>query len=366
MKSNRLLKRSLLFIPDISGFTKFVNETEIVHGVHIISELLEIIIKSNTLNLKVAEIEGDAVLFYKHTNKKPSIDDIFEQCKKMFVAFHQHIKLYDRDRICNCGSCSSAPQLTLKFIIHYGDVIERNILGHFQLMGADVTTVHKLLKNDILENEYILISENSYAKTPSKKIPNWFNLITESEEYNGVGNVVYQYGNLIQLLKEIPELPQKENVQDDPIQVSLDWKINHSIEETFNLISGLERKHEWANVKAIEFDKNKIERIGSQHECITAAGTFRIKTIQNEKNSDAMIFSEMTEATAIFPTTIQTFTLKKSGLDSCIVYYEARFKKSFFNVYVFKKILLSGLPKAIKNLKRVLDEDVSKTKLKKQ
>ena len=35
-----------IFIPDITGFTSFVNQTEIEHSQHIISELLEVIIDS--------------------------------------------------------------------------------------------------------------------------------------------------------------------------------------------------------------------------------------------------------------------------------------------------------------------------------
>ena len=55
--------RGLLFIPDISGFTRFVNETEINHSRLIIQELLEILINANELNLEISEIEGDAILF---------------------------------------------------------------------------------------------------------------------------------------------------------------------------------------------------------------------------------------------------------------------------------------------------------------
>jgi hypothetical protein len=55
----------LLFIPDISGFTKFVNETEIEHSRYIIEELLENIINSNQIVLTNYEIEGYAVLFYR-------------------------------------------------------------------------------------------------------------------------------------------------------------------------------------------------------------------------------------------------------------------------------------------------------------
>ena len=57
--------RGLLFIPDISGFTRFVNEIEIEHTRHIIQQLLEVLINANKIGLEISEIEGDAILFYK-------------------------------------------------------------------------------------------------------------------------------------------------------------------------------------------------------------------------------------------------------------------------------------------------------------
>ena len=55
---------SLILIPDISGFTSFVKHNDISHSEHIISELLEVIINSNLLDLKIADIGGDEVFFY--------------------------------------------------------------------------------------------------------------------------------------------------------------------------------------------------------------------------------------------------------------------------------------------------------------
>ena len=59
------MPRSLLFIPDISGFTKFVQTTEVEHSQHVISELLEVLISANTQELKLAEIEGDGLFFIR-------------------------------------------------------------------------------------------------------------------------------------------------------------------------------------------------------------------------------------------------------------------------------------------------------------
>ena len=59
--------KALIFIPDISGFTKFVTKCAIDHSNQIISNLINIIVDSNQLGLQVAEIEGDAVLFKRNS-----------------------------------------------------------------------------------------------------------------------------------------------------------------------------------------------------------------------------------------------------------------------------------------------------------
>jgi len=85
---------SLIFIPDITGFTEFVDQTAVVHGEHIISELLELIIDEDVLGCTVSEVEGDAVLFYKESSV-PSVPELVEQATKTFTKFHYHLKDYD-------------------------------------------------------------------------------------------------------------------------------------------------------------------------------------------------------------------------------------------------------------------------------
>ena len=59
-----LQQEGFIFVPDISGFTQFVNSVELEHSRHIIAELLGLLIESNPMQLKISEVEGDAILFY--------------------------------------------------------------------------------------------------------------------------------------------------------------------------------------------------------------------------------------------------------------------------------------------------------------
>src|SRR5262245_34994576 len=64
-----MAERAIILIPDISGFTGFTGATEIDHAAHITTELLELIVASNETDFTLAEIEGDAVLFYRKDRK---------------------------------------------------------------------------------------------------------------------------------------------------------------------------------------------------------------------------------------------------------------------------------------------------------
>ena len=71
---------TLLCIPDISGFTEFMSETDFELSSKVIPSLLNKIVYSNEIGLKISEIEGDAVLFYK-AGELPPFKELIEQCR---------------------------------------------------------------------------------------------------------------------------------------------------------------------------------------------------------------------------------------------------------------------------------------------
>lgn len=176
----------MIFIPDISGFTKFVHDFDIKLGKEIISELLSTILNTNILNLKVSEIEGDAILFYKY-GTLPTLKDLMSQYELMLIAFKK--KLYELTK----GHPSLIPILSLKLIVHYGVIAEYKLYGFRKLYGVTVVDAHNLLKNNIPSNNYILITKDFLHQFQSQKtneiiLPEWV-----TQRTTKVGDLSFTY-----------------------------------------------------------------------------------------------------------------------------------------------------------------------------
>src|SRR5688500_3389665 len=196
----------LLFIPDISGFTKFVNETEIEHSRYIIGELLENIINSNQIGLTISEVEVDAVLFYRF-GKTPSLKEIYSQVESMFCNFQKQLKNYETRRACQCSACIAAINLSLKVVSHYGEFSTYNVQKYSKLIGKDVIVAHQLLKNDIDRHEYWLVTSDLFNSKTNSDLPEWITWQQGSKQTEK-GEVTFHYSMLSQL---------KEKVHPDPI-----------------------------------------------------------------------------------------------------------------------------------------------------
>lgn len=303
---------ALIFIPDISGFTKFIKETDILHSSHIITELLEILIDANTLGLELSEIEGDAVLFYKKGDFPP-FKKIVKQCEEMFIKFHNHLKLYTRDRICQCGACSTAEHLTLKFVIHYGSITIRQVQNHIKLMGPDVILAHRLLKNNIKVREYMLLSgkQNELMALNGASF-NWIKLQEDSTEYEEFGIVDYKYSSLTPLYDRIQELPARTEAKKykNPLSVSL--VIKAPLNFIHSIITDLSLKSQWASgVKKVKIDNSKLERVGTKHECFLPFMVLNIETTQNMISEGRVEYAERTHNVRMLPGLTSFFIIER-------------------------------------------------------
>lgn len=147
------------FIPDISGFSSFVNDTEIEHGQQITKELLETIIDSNELLMDIYEIEGDAIFFYSR-DEMFSPDMLYVATKKILANFRKKREELNKNRNCQCGACGGISKLTLKFFVHLDKIDEIKIKHFTKFYGKGLLKVHLLMKNNIPDKEYLLFTED--------------------------------------------------------------------------------------------------------------------------------------------------------------------------------------------------------------
>ena len=141
----------MLFIPDISGFTELVHSVDVLTGKQITYELLSAVMSQNLLNLNVSEVEGDAVLFYRY-GPVPTVNELMQQYSAMMKAF-------EAKRAALEESLGHSLHLALKIIAHYGAITEYQIGPFKKLYGEVVVDAHRLLKNAIQSNSYLLLTD---------------------------------------------------------------------------------------------------------------------------------------------------------------------------------------------------------------
>ncbi len=180
--------KALLVIADISGFTRFMKSHKKAadDAMRVVVELLKAVISSAALPLKLAEVEGDAAFFYAicedDGESTHELAAIKKQVMSFFRSFNQTLHRLRALNLCAVG----AQDLRLKVIIHFGEVAIEHIHGFDKLFGMDVILAHRLLKNSVPSQEYVLMSESAY-----NRLDGFHQLEPErqTEYYDGIGAV---------------------------------------------------------------------------------------------------------------------------------------------------------------------------------
>ena len=349
--------KGLIFIPDISGFTRFVNEVEIDHSRHIIQELLEVIINSNKIGLEISEIEGDAILFYKYGDS-PDLKDVYEQVEKMFREFHKHLLAYDHRRFCQCKACVGAIDLTLKVITHYGEFTGYNVKNFSKLIGKDIIVAHQLLKNDIDQHEYWLVTDGLAGDKISKELSgdlNW----NKSAKQTETGTIPFQYTQLGHLKNDLPTDPPLQLEIKNKVKVLSFYKEYDA--DIISLLHGVVDFHTrkmWQDgVKEVEdVTYSDLPRLGTSHRCILDKGQQIMYSSSYSFTPEKIVYSETDEKkTGSIYSTFQKITENRTGLTVEIYLKKNPVLLSLFKIFQKKKMERS-FQRSLENLQVFMKE----------
>jgi len=286
--------KGLLFIPDISGFSRFVNEVEIEHSRFIIQQLLEVLLRANDSGLQISEIEGDAILFYKF-GEPVELSALYTQVEKMFRAFHQYLGVYDNRKICQCKACISAVALTLKVITHYGEFTPLSVQQFDKLIGKAVIVAHQLLKNDIPQHEYWLVTQDLHRQPT--ELTQWMQWNKSSKETES-GEISFYYTQLGPLKNDIPKpsIPQELSKKTKMLSVSRDYDVD--IKTLCYTVVHFEFRHLWhVGIKTIDEVEHFLPGVGSRHRRVLDNGKTELMYISSfvYDPEGKTIFSETNE-----------------------------------------------------------------------
>jgi len=166
-----MVDQALLMIADIAGYTRYMqlHRLSLAHSQVITGRLLKAVVRGAP-QLKLIETEGDAVFFYQPIDPAtaPTADTVTDLALTMHAAFHSEQDRMSALNMCNCAACVEAGNLRVKFVAHVGQVAMQMIKRRAQLVGVDVIAVHRMLKNAVPIEEYVLISDPIYQQcTPA-------------------------------------------------------------------------------------------------------------------------------------------------------------------------------------------------------
>jgi hypothetical protein len=184
------IKQIFIILVDISGYTNFIrmHKVSLLHAEKIIGELMESILDAVEAPVIAHEILGDAISLYALDDGTSNLaDGIYDQLEKYFQAFRDREAYLLREcGFCFCEACNNVGRLKLKAILHAGEAAFTKVRDIQKISGVDVIIAHRMLKNSIPSDEYILATESFLSKCRSLDTADFE---SHMEEYAGVGPV---------------------------------------------------------------------------------------------------------------------------------------------------------------------------------
>jgi hypothetical protein len=185
----RKAQTGYLILADISGYTSFIAQTEIEHAEKAISILLETIIEKMDDVVTIVKLEGDAVFSYVPDDQMPDNNAMLELIDDTYRIFRDSAAALHAQATCPCKACRAIPTLDLKFLVHHGEYIIQQVAGIKDLLGNDVTLIHRLAKNGVTEstgwNGYALFTSHCLERMQTDKNP----FVRQAETYEHLGDV---------------------------------------------------------------------------------------------------------------------------------------------------------------------------------
>ncbi|MGI9382372.1 MAG: DUF2652 domain-containing protein [Methyloligellaceae bacterium] len=192
------LSKAVLVLVDISGYTKFVvlHRISVLHAEQIITELIEAVAGEAHFPLRLNKLEGDAALFVAthEGDTGPALDDVFDQVARFFEAFREKRAELFAGSVggCICTACQTIEYLELKAIIHADEIVLKQVGGFEEVAGHGVILIHRLLKNTVPYDEYLLVTKEADSDRAAEIFPSREEHLEDVDDLGRTECVIYR------------------------------------------------------------------------------------------------------------------------------------------------------------------------------
>lgn len=158
--------------------------------------------------------------------------------------------------------------------------------------GLDMIIAHRLLKNKINSNEYILITSNYHKHFNKIELQLNLNWQQSSENYPAIGEIVYRYALLDEVRRNIPYPPKRILPVIELGEFTAKVRINDSMKNVYSKLIDLDERINWM-VGLDKLERDEVtERVGLGHTCYIQGDTIEFITVKSEIKDKEIIYAE--------------------------------------------------------------------------
>jgi hypothetical protein len=222
-----------MVIADVSGYTRYLLDTELEHSQDVLADLMETVVAHLRPVLRINRLEGDAAFAYT-LESEIEASMLLDTVEQTYFAFRSRLRDITQATTCECNACRLIPSLGLKFVSHSGRFVRNTVAGSEELTGTDVVVAHRLLKNTVRErlelDGYSLLTEACVAELGLD--PHILGMREHREAYDDVGEILAYVQDLDAAWRRaqerrrvfvVPAEAQFELVAELPASVGVVW-----------------------------------------------------------------------------------------------------------------------------------------------
>jgi class 3 adenylate cyclase len=161
-KTGMGIKRVVLVLIEITGDSQTGPQVE-----QIKTELLKAVIEAAHPPLALNKLEGDAAFLYALANSDEAgvARTVARQVEELFKKFRAKAHALAEDSHYSAEVRQAVSNLRFKALLHCGEAAFKNIRQFEEIAGEEVILIHRLLKNSVPAQDYVLMTERFYQRS---------------------------------------------------------------------------------------------------------------------------------------------------------------------------------------------------------